>query len=86
MGPYIADFACPAAMVIVELDGSQHGDDAAAVYDARRSVFLSRQGWRVMRFWNHEVLEDIEAVVYAIDWALRERMLTAGSGPSRLAP
>jgi len=60
IGRYIADFACVEVLLIIELDGGQHSD--ANIYDERRSEDLAQLGWRVMRFWNHEVLADIGAV------------------------
>ena len=54
VGPYIVDIACREAKLAVELDGSQHID--AAVYDQRRTEFLSGEGWAVVRLWNNEVL------------------------------
>ena len=59
---YIVDFACPTHKLIVELDGSQHADDGAAAYDARRTDALTARGWTVLRFWNDEVLKDIDNV------------------------
>ena len=62
--PYIADFCCIAHKLIVELDGSQHTVGS----DALRTAFLARQGWRVLRFWDHDVLLQPQAVVDAV-WA-----------------
>jgi very-short-patch-repair endonuclease len=59
---YIVDFACPAHKLIVELDGSQHGDDAAAARDTSRTEKLISLGWAVIRFWNDDVLHDIDGV------------------------
>jgi very-short-patch-repair endonuclease len=73
IGPYIADFFCPAIKLIVELDGSQHGADKVATYDKERSRFLESKGYRVLRFWNVEVMKDRDSVVEAI--------LRAGSEP-----
>jgi len=67
IGPYFADFACLEAKLIVELDGGQHVD--AAAYDENRTRFIEAQGFRVLRFWNDEVLTQIDAV--------RERILQA---------
>jgi very-short-patch-repair endonuclease len=53
IGPYIADFYCPQKKLIVELDGSQHQDHLE--YDQERTRYLEMQGYRVLRFWNHEV-------------------------------
>jgi very-short-patch-repair endonuclease len=56
IGPYIADFFCPAAKLIVELDGDQHG--SAESYDERRTRWLREHGYRVMRFANREVFRE----------------------------
>ena len=61
---YIVDFLCVGARLIVEVDGSQHID--AARYDARRTAALEGCGFLVLRFWNNEVLGDIERVLAAI--------------------
>jgi len=65
-GRYIADFACHRASLIVELDGAQHGNSDDIVHDAKRTVFLNGRGYTVLRFWNHEVLRNCDAVVEAI--------------------
>jgi very-short-patch-repair endonuclease len=57
--PYIVDFVCFEAKLIVELDGTQHAESA---YDAVRDAELKRQGFRVLRFWNDDVLRDLNAV------------------------
>ena len=64
IGPFIADFCCPAGKVIVELDGGQHAEEIEA--DQKRSRFLEAQGYRVLRFWNHDVLKDTNAVLERI--------------------
>lgn len=61
IGPYIADFACIEAGLIVELDGSQHAD--AVEYDERRTRYLEGQGFRVIRFGNLDTLTNIEGVL-----------------------
>ncbi len=61
IGPYIVDFCCIDRQLIIQLDGSQHLDSVE--YDERRTAFLNRQGFRVVRFWNHEVLLGIETVL-----------------------
>jgi very-short-patch-repair endonuclease len=58
---YIVDFACPTHKLIVEVDGSQHGDDVSAASDAVRTTRLKKDGWTVLRFWN-DVLTDIDNV------------------------
>ena len=72
IGPFIADFLCMQAMLIVEVDGSQHGDHAG--YDHDRDAYLKREGYRVLRVWNNEVTVDLEAVLIAIRAALSERV------------
>ncbi len=64
IGPYIVDFCAPRKKVIVELDGSQHLDQQE--YDGERTCFLEAQGYRVLRFWNNEVKNNLDAVVKAI--------------------
>jgi very-short-patch-repair endonuclease len=63
-GNYIADFVCPSAKLVVELDGSQHVDQKA--YDERRRKYFEDQGYRVLRFWNNDVLGNMNAVLEAI--------------------
>src|SRR4051794_17937758 len=52
IGPYIADFYCSAAKLVVELDGGQHGNDETIAYDAARTRWLNDEGFRVLRFSN----------------------------------
>ncbi|WP_082511673.1 endonuclease domain-containing protein [Devosia sp. Leaf420] len=63
IGPYIADFACREAALIVELDGGQHADNAN---DLSRTTYLNAQGYGVLRFWNNEVLQNRDGVLEAI--------------------
>lgn len=66
IGPYILDFYCPKASIAVELDGGQHSLDERREYDAARSAFLIDHGIEVMRFWNHDVLQNIDGVLIRI--------------------
>lgn len=59
---FIVDFACPERRLIVEVDGSQHADGAALKYDVARTETLRVNGWTVLRFWNDDVLRDIDNV------------------------
>jgi len=68
LGPFIVDFLCIEARLIVEVDGGQH----SAERDAARTAWLTEESYRVVRFWNHEVIENIEGVLQAISIALRE--------------
>ena len=63
IGPFVADFACLEALLIVELDGSQHADSP---HDAVRDAELNRRGFRILRFWNDDVLKDIDGVCNTI--------------------
>ncbi len=61
IGRRIADFACPACKLVIELDGGQHA--AATSEDAARSAELAAHGYRVIRFWNNEVIENLDEVL-----------------------
>ena len=67
IAPYIVDFICFAERLIIEADGSQHAD---CKKDARRDAFLRGQGFRMLRFWNNQVLAESDAVAAAIFAAL----------------
>ena len=69
--PYIVDFACREEKVIVEIDGSQHEEENAVDYDTERTMFLEKQGYRVIRFQNGEVLGDVGAVLHNLERFLR---------------
>ena len=64
LGPYYADFACHAAKLVIELDGSQHAD--AVAYDAARTAFLESEGYAIVRFWNNDVTQNLDGVIAAI--------------------
>ena len=68
VGTYIPDFCSPKAKLIIELDGSQHLNQGA--YDEERTKYLESQGYKVIRFWNHQVMNDIEGVIRAIILAM----------------
>ena len=74
VGSYIVDFVCPDAWLIVELDGGQHADQV--VYDERRTLELQAMGYRVLRFWNNDVIANPEGVLEVLLKAL------ASPGPS----
>jgi len=71
VGQFIADFCCPQCRLIIELDGGQHAEQRSA--DEWRSRILSERGYRVLRFWNDEVLTSIDGVLGQIVAALGER-------------
>jgi very-short-patch-repair endonuclease len=65
--PYFADFACVEARLIVEADGGQHAESTT---DGKRTAYLVKRGWRVLRFWNNEIVESLDNVVEVIVAAL----------------
>jgi very-short-patch-repair endonuclease len=73
IGPYFADFACRSAKLVVEIDGATHSTDEEIAHDKRRTAFLEAKGYRVVRFSNQQVYEDVEAVIDEISRALAER-------------
>ena len=68
VGKYIADFACLERGLLVEVDGGQHSHRIG--YDAQRTALLASQGFQVLRFWDNQVLREIESVNTAILEAL----------------
>jgi very-short-patch-repair endonuclease len=64
IGHYIVDFCSPANKIVIEVDGGQHL--AQETYDLKRTTFLESKGYRVLRFWDHEVLNDLDAVLRVI--------------------
>ena len=69
IGKYITDFCAPRKKLIIELDGSQHLEQKE--YDLERTTYLKSQGYKVIRFWNNDVMNDINSVMRAIDATLR---------------
>jgi very-short-patch-repair endonuclease len=63
---YIADFACPAARLIIEIDGDSHADGLGQLGDVIRTTSLEYSGYRVMRIWNGQVFENLDGVVEGI--------------------
>ena len=73
LGPYIADFVCFAARLVVEIDGDQHAE--AEAYDAARTQFLEKLGYAVIRIPTREVLHDMAHVLDRVHLAFEERTL-----------
>jgi very-short-patch-repair endonuclease len=74
IGNYIVDFVAPRRKLIIELDGSQHLEQEE--YDEERSVFLRSKGYRILRFWNNDVMSDINSVLTVIWNTLKEQSKT----------
>jgi len=70
IGPFIVDFICMEQRLIVEADGGQHGEQTAE--DLRRTRHLESEGYRVLRFWNNDVLQNLGGVLQVIEAALEE--------------
>jgi adenine-specific DNA-methyltransferase len=78
IGTYVVDFLCVEAWLVVELDGGQHNQER----DARRTRFIEERGYRVIRFWNNEVIETLEGVLETIHGALVEAVPEERRRPS----
>lgn len=76
VGGYIVDFACPSRKLIIEVDGSQHAE-IQSEYDRQRTARLEEDGWTILRFWNDDVLRDIDNVcqhIVIVAGAVREEV------------
>jgi len=83
IGNFVVDFVCLEAKLIVELDGGQHAEPAKVAADETRTKFLESLGYRMLRFWNNEVLENMQGVLEHI----REMLLQpAESNPTPALP
>jgi very-short-patch-repair endonuclease len=81
MGRYVADFVSHVRMLVIELDGGQHGEDAHAAADKERDAWIASRGYRVLRFWNNDVTENLDGVLEAIAETLRAgSSVRAGGG------
>jgi very-short-patch-repair endonuclease len=79
--PFVLDFACPALIVAVEADGGQHNETGE--HDWRDS-FLAERGWLVLRFWNNEILANIDGIIAVIQEACQQR--AAATPPPQPSP
>lgn len=71
IGNFIPDFICIEKKLIIELDGSHHVEQEE--YDTERTRYLEAQGYKVIRFWNNDVMNNIEGVILAILYALEKQ-------------
>ena len=85
LGPYIADFCCHAAKLILEVDGDQHVS-LQADYDSARTFFLQAQGFRVLRFSNRDVMHDMGGVLALIEAALEGTISSGFPTPTPTPP
>ena len=70
IGPYIADFICHELNLIVEVDGGHHSENKK---DEERTAFLTKEGFEVLRFWNNEVMDNIEGVAEVLKEKLKAK-------------
>ncbi len=80
VGQYICDFVSRSRKLIIEIDGGHHGRSVERTYDARRTAFLRAQGYHVIRFWNSDILDNVEGVLRRIERAMEDM---PSPGPSR---
>ena len=74
IGPYIADFYCASARLVIEIDGSQHYDDTEREYDAKRSAYMEKMGLTVIRFSNADINSRFGRVCESIHQQLQQRL------------
>ncbi len=83
IGPYFADFACLSRKLVIEIDGDHHAFQVEA--DTRRTATMEREGWRILRFWANEVVQNPEGIWSAIEIALSDSSVTPLTQPLPLA-
>jgi very-short-patch-repair endonuclease len=70
IGSHIVDFCCHTNRLVIEVDGESHAEDRQIIADTRRTEYLQARGYRVLRFWNNDVLSNVEGVMTVIANAL----------------
>ena len=80
IGPYVVDFVHFGARLIIEADGGQHDE---APHDARRDAWLHSQGFKVMRFWNNEIMSNLDGILVTVMAAVSERSPLPRPSPAR---
>ena len=73
IGPYVVDFVCFESLLVIELDGSQHGLDEIIAYDQTRTRYLEKDGFQVLRFFNHELNANFDGVLETIERCVRRQ-------------
>jgi very-short-patch-repair endonuclease len=79
IGPYVVDFLCPAIRLVIELDGGHHADAETAARDEVRQRWLEGEGYRVLRFWNSDINENLSGVLERIHLEFRGASLSKDS-------
>ena len=75
IGPYIADFYCAEARLVIELDGESHLPNDQVLYDVERTKYLNGNNIKVLRFWNYEIINNIDKVISTLAKALPDAPL-----------
>ena len=70
IGTYIVDFVCFEKKIVIEVDGGQHGEESVRQRDAERTLWLEGEGFRILRFWNNDVLTNMEGILEIIKRAV----------------
>ena len=83
IGNFIVDFASHRLKLVIELDGIHHAETENAARDAKRTAWLELQGYRVVRFWNSEVFDELDSVLDTIHAAVEERRQQMSTPPRR---
>jgi very-short-patch-repair endonuclease len=86
IGSYFVDFACHAQRIAIELDGGHHNEAAQSQLDRQRDAYLASKGYRVLRFWNDDVLTNIDGVLSVIADALTSVSIAAPPTPDPSPP
>ena len=73
LGSFIVDFVCFEQRLVVEVDGGQHAERRHQINDHARTAWLNSQGYRVLRFWNNEILDNMEGTLAAVTKGLLDR-------------
>ena len=82
--PFICDLVARSAKMVIEIDGGQHGEEIG--YDGARTAFLQSKGYRLLRFWNNDVIGNLEGVVTTIEAALQTPPLARAGGVESAQP
>jgi very-short-patch-repair endonuclease len=86
IGPYVVDFASHRYRLVIEVDGGQHAAAAGRTRDKRKERFLRQRGYRILRFWNNEVLENLEGCLALVRQAVASTSPSTGEVGARSAP
>jgi very-short-patch-repair endonuclease len=85
IGPYFADFACHSNRIVIELDGGHHASGIQARNDSIRDAFFKSKAYRVLRFWNHDVMKNVEGVLTVVADAIENKDPPPLTPPRRFA-